>query len=222
MYTEEQKEKLLDKAVEEFQRPNKDFAKVRDANAILVIILMYAAAIHVILGAFSYIEITIFRFNEVLTFCIIWTIALMVYMVPFAIAKIVIYYSIGEGSNYNPPLKQYDRKIIRNKQDQFTINWILWWPSIIIIIVRWTYYGRIGNDDSFSSIFGLFYGIMALTCLAMHFISILHIVRTLLSYYYRYIYVEQRKQTQYPYKEQAPFGIVRDGGAEEKYNILYK
>jgi hypothetical protein len=220
MYDDDEKEEILDNAVEQFEKPNRDFAKVRDANATLAIILIIAALVHVVLGAFAYSEITITRYNQVLTFAIVWTAALSVcYLIPFYIAR--IYFALTIEKQF--PL--YDRKIIRNMQDQATINYVLPFASIIIIIVRWSFYGKVGTDDSFSTIQGFFYGMSARTVYAAHLISVLIIVRTVLSYYYRNIHITERKQTQSKIKESAYFGMTREEIENENrqsYELLYK
>lgn len=225
MSDDEDKERIIDETVEIFQKPIKDFAKVRNANSILCIILIYAVIVHMILGVFSFLEIEMLRFNQVLLFCIIWTAALSVYLIMFIAAKITIYYTIGPGSDYDQPLSQYDRKIVHNIQEQHMLNYIAVWPSIIIIIIRWTYYGQVGTNDSFSSLVGFLYGLMALSSFAMHLVSILIITYSILSYYYRYIPLEERKKTAQPYKEDNNFYLERNTDevtGKEIVNILYR
>ena len=223
--SEKEKERIIDETVDQFQKPIKDFAKVRNANSILCLILICAVIIHMILGVFSFLEIEMIRFNQVLLFCIIWTVALGVYMIAFIVAKIVIYFTIGKGSEYDPPLSQYDRRIVHNIQEQWMINYISMWPSVIIIIIRWTYYGQVGTNDSFSALVGFLYGIMALSCFAMHIVAILVITNSILSYYYRYISTDYRKKTLSMYKEDVNFFISKDVDQttnKETVNILYR
>jgi hypothetical protein len=225
MTSEKKKERLIDETVEQFQKPIKDFARVRDANSILCIILISAVIIHMILGIFSFLEIEMIRFNQVLLFCIIWTVALGLYIIAFIVAKIVIYFTIGKGSEYDPPLTQYDRRIVHNMQEQCMLNFTAMWPSVIIIVIRWTYYGQVGANDSFSSLVGFLYGLMALSCFAMHLVSILVITNSILSYYYRYIPTDDRKKTLSMYKENVNFYISREIDpvtGNETANILYR
>lgn len=208
---------------EKFIIPQKDFARMRNAKAVMSISLILNAFFNIIIAIFSYVEIAEIRFHQVLVFAVIYTVILVIYLVIYYTARLyskIIFDQINKKKR-TKKLKLYDDSLIYNIQDQYTLDYFLPWPSIMIIIMRWTFYGKLGTIDDFNTLEGIYYGAISIISFTMALISILLVISCTISYYVQNLSYSKPKNT---FEKIRPneFFDFNDDDNEENFNIQYK
>jgi len=177
--------KLIRNDVLKSQRPIKETAMVRNIRFVLSAALFWNFIVNLFLvGLFSYLEIAIVRYNKSTLFAILETICLSIYIVVFYGVKLYVFLSLDKRQKE----KIYDHRLIENIKDQATIDYCLPIPTIIILVLIWTYQIKIGGvDNGFNTIVGIFYTMLCIVRFAMAILSVFVIVTCSFSYYRPYI-----------------------------------
>ncbi len=154
---EKSKTERLEDALETFKMPVVKFATARNLRGCLMVILGFVFLYTAFLAVFAFIEIQFKRFDESLLFAIIWTVCVTLYLVSYGTLKLVIRF------HYDKEIRQmiYNEYLVENIRDQFIIDWVIPFYSLVILLLRWSDYGVSGGANAFTSIDGIAYGIMS-------------------------------------------------------------
>lgn len=194
----EDEDKQLKKKINELQVPIKKNSILRNIRFLYCIVLFWNLLVNLFLVfLFGYLEISIVRYNQSTLFNILETTFLSMYIVAFYSIKFFVYIWLPKDQRK----KIYDRRLIENRKDQFTIDWFLVIPTIIILFSNNAYQIKVGGqNDDFYTVAGIFYTMLCMIRVGMAWMSIFIVITCIFSYYRPYIPPESFKhRTNMPY-----------------------